>query len=159
MKNWVLLRHRWFFTIVCAALLIAWSSGVQAQVQATLSKSFEPDTVGPGAVSTITFTITNATGSPVTGLAFTDVLPTVPGDVDIADPANASTDCPNGILTAPDGGGTISFSDGDLGDGTSCTVTVDVTASTMPLRCAGYDGQTDRGRACGARGGAVEGRS
>ncbi len=129
MKNMVLLRHRSVFTIVCAALLIAWSSGVQAQ--ATLSKTFAPDTIGPGTVSTITFTITNATGSPVTGLGFTDVLPTAPGDVDIADPANASTDCPNAILTAPDGGGTISFSDGDLGAGTSCTVTVDVTASTQ----------------------------
>ena len=62
-------------------------------------------------------------------LAFTDVLPTVPGDVDIATPANASTNCPDGIVTAPDGGSTIIFSGGRLGDGESCTISVDVTAT------------------------------
>ena len=53
-------------------------------------------------------------------LAFTDVLPV---GLAIADPANASTDCLDGVLTAPDGGGTITFSDGKLGDGETCTVT------------------------------------
>ncbi len=94
------------------------------------NKVFSPDTIGPGSISTITFTITNDSGTPVTSLAFTDVLPTVPGDVDIADPANASTNCLDGIVTAPDGGGTITLSDGRLEAGASCTVTVDVTAST-----------------------------
>jgi uncharacterized repeat protein (TIGR01451 family) len=110
------------------------ATATPAQAQATLSKAFSPSTIGPGSVATLQFTITNGGGSPVTGLAFTDVLPTVPGDVDIADPANASTDCtiaPGGAgVTAPAGGGTITFGDGQLGAGESCTVTVGVTAST-----------------------------
>ncbi|MEM7349853.1 MAG: IPTL-CTERM sorting domain-containing protein [Acidobacteriota bacterium] len=117
-------------TLLMAGLLSAMTSAAQAQ---TISKVFTPNTIGPGAVSTITITITNPTGSALTGLAFTDVLPTVPGDVDIADPSNASTTCDLGIsgtLTAPDGGSTISLADARLGAASSCTVTVDVTAST-----------------------------
>ncbi len=110
------------------ALLLA--SNVYGQDQVTFSKVFTPNTIGPGSVSTITFTVTNGRTSPVTGLDFTDVLPTVPGNVDIATPANAATSCPLGVVDAPDGGGTISFSDGQLGAGQSCTVTVDVTAGT-----------------------------
>ncbi len=104
-----------------------------AQAQPTLSKVFNPPIMGPGSVSTITFTIDNAGGGVVTGLAFTDVLPVVPGPVTIADPASASTNCDlgaSGTLSAPDGGTTITLSDAQIGAGQSCTVTVDVTAST-----------------------------
>ncbi len=106
-----------------------------AQAQPTISKIFNSNTIGPGSVSTAIFTIDNTGGGgPVSDLAFTDVLPTVPGDVDIATPPNASTTCniaPGGAgVTAPAGGGTISFSDGQIGAGASCTISVDVTAST-----------------------------
>ena len=95
-------------------------------VPPTFSKSFAPDTIGPGSVSTLTFTITNGEASPVTELAFTDTLP---GGVTVADPANASSTCggPPGFpptLTAPAGGGTITFADGTLGGSSSCTVSV-----------------------------------
>ena len=92
---------------------------------AGFTKAFSPSTIGPGSVSTLTFTITNGTGAPITELAFTDTLP---GAVVIATPANASTTCDDGVVTAPAGAGTISLSDGRLGDGEACTVTVDVTA-------------------------------
>ncbi|MEO1261231.1 MAG: T9SS type A sorting domain-containing protein [Bacteroidota bacterium] len=98
--------------------------------QPTLSKSFSANTIGPGSVSTITFTINNGSASPVTDLAFTDVLPLVPGPMTIADPAIASTTCLNGVVNAPAGGGTITFSGGELGAFQSCTVIVHVTAST-----------------------------
>ena len=120
--------HKLWIIFVQALLVLTFASAAHAQP--TLSKVFTPSTIGPGSVSTITFTITNSTGTTVTGLAFTDVLPTVPGDVDIADPANASTDCLDGVVTALDGGGTIGFANGRLGAGQSCTVTVDVTAGT-----------------------------
>ena len=113
-----------------AFLLAATVAVSGANAQPTFSKVFTPSAIGPGSVSTITFTLTNGTGSPVTGLGFTDVLPTTPGAVVIATPANASTTCDEGVVTAPPGGGTISFSDGRLGTGETCTVTVDVTAST-----------------------------
>ncbi len=116
--------RRWMPLVALLALPVA---PANAQI---FTKVFTPNTIGPGSVSTITFTITNNTAGTITDMAFTDVLPTVPGDVDIADPANASTNCLDGVITAPDGGGTISLSDGRLGIGESCTVTVDVTAST-----------------------------
>ena len=113
------------------AFLLAVTVAVSAaNAQPTFTKVFSPSTIGPGSVSTLTFTITNGTGAPVTDLAFTDILPISPGDVDIATPPNASTTCDDGVVTAPAGGGTISLSDGELGDGEACTVTVDLTAST-----------------------------
>ena len=95
------------------------------EVDLTFTKSFALDTIGPGGVSTLTFTITNNEPTGVTGLAFTDVLPAA---VTIATPASATTDCVDGIVTAA--GGTISLSGGRLGSGESCTVSVNVTSST-----------------------------
>ena len=93
----------------------------------TFTKVFSPDIIGPGSVSTLTFTISNGGASTVTGLTFTDTLP---AGVIIANPAVASTTCLDGQVSAPDGGGTITF-DGRLGVGASCTATVDVTSSTV----------------------------
>jgi len=101
-----------------------------AQAQPTLSKVFVPSAIGPGSVSTATLTLANNTGGPVTDLAFTDSLPMA---ITIADPAFASTTCAlavGGALSAPAGGSTISLSDAVLPNGGTCTVTVDVTAST-----------------------------
>lgn len=122
--GWQLLILQWLIPM----LALAASSAAVADV--TLSKVFIQNVVGPGSVSTAIFTITNTGQTPVTGLEFTDTLPTVPGDVDIATPANAFTSCSEGTVTAPDGGGTIDFSGGNIGVGETCIVSVDVTAST-----------------------------
>lgn len=90
------------------------------------SKVFVPDVIGPGSVSMLRFDIVNNEPVAVTDLAFTDVLP---AGVVIATPANASTDCVDGVVSAPDGGGTIGFSDGRVGALESCIITVDVTSS------------------------------
>ena len=94
------------------------------------TKEFTPNVIGPGAVSTLTFTIQNFDGTPVTDLAFTDVLP---AGMTIAAPGMVSTTCSDAIITAPDGGGTITMTDGRLGPNSSCTVTVNVTSSTPGL--------------------------
>ncbi|NJN45716.1 MAG: hypothetical protein HC808_03655 [Candidatus Competibacteraceae bacterium] len=92
---------------------------------------FFPSTIGPGSVSTLTFTITNTDlNNPATGLAFADNLPAA---VTIANLANASSNCiglRGGTLTAPDGGTTITLTDGAVSANSTCTVTVDVTSST-----------------------------
>ena len=114
--------------ILVAVFSIFFASNVFGQP--TISKVFLPATIGSGSVSTATFTITNGSASPVTSLAFTDTLPVA---VTIADPSSASTDCPlglTGLLSAPDGGSTITLSDATIGGSQFCTVTVDVTAST-----------------------------
>ncbi|NNE27500.1 MAG: DUF11 domain-containing protein, partial [Saprospiraceae bacterium] len=102
------------------------SFSIQAQAP-TFFKTFTPDNIGPGSVSTLTFTIINNGSVGITNIAFTDNLP---AGLTIADPANASVSNSSGTLTAPDGGGTIIFVDGTLGIGESMTISVDVTGST-----------------------------
>src|SRR5690606_26425610 len=97
-------------------------------VPPAFSKVFTPDTIVAGTVSTLTFTIDNtpSTGQ-ATGLDFTDNLP---AGMTIAAPANASTTCAGGTLTAVDGSGDITYTGGTVAVGTSCTVQVDVTSAT-----------------------------
>ena len=109
---------------VVLGLLIACA----AWAQPTWDKVFSPDTIGPGSVSTLTFSITNGDPAPVTDLAFSDTLP---GGVTIATPASASTDCFEAVLSALDGGSTVSLTDGRVGAGETCTVLVNVTSSTV----------------------------
>ena len=104
-----------------------------AQAQPTLSAVFTPNSIGPGSNSTLTLTITNSSGTPVTGLTLTNVLPVVPGPLTIADPANIQSDCDLGVsgtLTAPDSGDTITLTDAQIAASQSCTIKVAVTAAT-----------------------------
>ncbi len=96
---------------------------VPAQAQPSFSKVFSPDTIGPGSVSTLTFTIDNFGGGPVTDLAFTDVLP---AGVTLASPFGEHN-CDDGVVTVVPGD-TINFMDGEVGPGDSCTVSVNVTS-------------------------------
>lgn len=95
--------------------------------QPSFSKTFSPNTIGPGSTSTLIFTITNGSGSPITSLTFTDNLP---AGVLIATPAVASTDC-GGVLTAPNGGSVISFSGGSITANSSCAISVNVVSNTL----------------------------
>ena len=91
------------------------------------SKSFGPDTIATGGVSTLTFTFNNsANATPVTGLEFIDGLPS--GMFVAATPTLTNT-CPGGTLTAVPGADTFSFAGGTLGAGASCGLTFDVTSS------------------------------
>ena len=89
------------------------------------SKTFTPSTIGPGSTTTLAFTINNPDPENLTNLTFTDTLPS---DVYIATPANTSSTC-DSVLTAPDGGTTISFSADRFSQYTMCIITVDVTSS------------------------------
>ncbi|MDA8019643.1 MAG: hypothetical protein MPN21_19555 [Thermoanaerobaculia bacterium] len=113
------------------------SSGNSGTAQATLavdpqpgfSKSFSPDMIAIGGVSTLTFTISNsAATSAATNLDFTDNLP---ANVVVATPSNASTTCTGGTLTAADGSGVITYTGGSVDPFSNCTVQVDVTSSTV----------------------------
>ncbi len=121
--------NRGRFAILVSALIVTLTTAASAQVPLpTFDKAFQPSTIGPGSVSTLRFDLTNPDAvNGVTDLAFVDNLPL---GVTIADPANASTDCADAVLAAPDGGGTISFSGGRLVPSASCVVLVDVTSST-----------------------------
>ncbi|WP_411076492.1 choice-of-anchor P family protein [Streptomyces sp. cmx-4-7] len=91
-----------------------------------LSTAFDPDPVGVGDPTTLTFTVTNTTEKAAKrGWSFTEQLP--PGLV--ADPGSATTSCSSGTVTVdPDGRGLTSG--GDLAAGQeSCTITVRVTSA------------------------------
>ncbi|SFL10834.1 autotransporter outer membrane beta-barrel domain-containing protein [Shimia haliotis] len=119
---------------LAAALGASGLSGTHAFAQAGLSapsftSSYTPASIGSGSTSSVEFTITNPNASPVTGLAFTHTFPSVPGPVLIANEA-ASTTCQGAVLSAPQNTATVSFADGTVPALGSCTITVDVTASS-----------------------------
>ena len=93
------------------------------------TKAFAPAATIFGSTVALTHTIDNTLNpSPASNLAFTDVLP---AGLTIADPANASTDCTNAVVTAAPGGSTISVGpsfNSSVAAGSLCTVTVDVLA-------------------------------
>ena len=94
----------------------------------TISKAFSPGSIGIGGTSTLTFTIANPnTGTALAGVAFGDTLP---AGVQVAGTPNASNTC-NGTLTgATAASGAISLSNGSIPAGQSCTISVDVTATS-----------------------------
>ena len=111
---------RAFTLAVLLAITFSAAAAGQSPVPA-FTKSFAPDTIGPGSVSTLSFTVANGAATVVEDLAFTDNLP---AGVTIATPANASASgcrsIDEPVLSAPDGGTTISFSDGSVGAGSTC---------------------------------------
>ncbi|MFT5515703.1 MAG: putative repeat protein (TIGR01451 family), partial [Rhodothermales bacterium] len=92
------------------------------------TKSFSPNPALAGSVTSLTFTIDNGgSTSSATALAFTDSLPV---GLVIADSPNGGGTCTLGNLTAVAGTGVINYSGGTAGAGSSCTITVDVTAAS-----------------------------
>jgi LPXTG-site transpeptidase (sortase) family protein len=84
------------------------SSNLNVQAALTVLKAFSPATIGAGGVSTVTVTLRNATGTPLTGVNFTDTLP-----------ANLTV---TGTPASPQCGGTI----------TSTTTAVTLTSGVIP---------------------------
>ena len=99
-------------------------------VGSTLTKTFAPAAVLTGVASTLTFTITNGAGNPAqSGLAFTETLP---ANVVVANPANTSTTCGSGIVTAGPGSNSIVLANGSMALAqATCTVKVDVVSNTF----------------------------
>jgi len=93
------------------------------------SKTFVPDSIPQGGVSTLVFTIDNtASALEATSLDFTDNLPAA---IAVASPANASTTCTGGTITATPGTAVVSYTGGTVGAGASCEVEADVTSSVV----------------------------
>ncbi|MFB7943338.1 isopeptide-forming domain-containing fimbrial protein [Kitasatospora phosalacinea] len=97
-------------------------------VTPTVTKAFSPAAVPVGGTSTLTLTVTNTSDLlEKDGWSFTDNLP---AGLVVANPANTSTTCTNGTVTATAGGSTVGLS-GDLEQGrASCTLSVDVTSAS-----------------------------
>jgi uncharacterized repeat protein (TIGR01451 family) len=126
-KNLDRLRLRALALALLICLVATLAVAGEAGIPPAFSKAFMPDTIGPGSVSMLVFTIDNSESpiDPVGEMAFSDTLPS---GVALAAPAFSSNSC-GGTVTAPDGGSTISFTDGVLGAGQDCQIIVNVTAS------------------------------
>ncbi|MDH3711977.1 MAG: hypothetical protein OER04_18975, partial [Cyclobacteriaceae bacterium] len=97
--------------------------------QPDFTKSFSPDVIGPGSTTTLTFLIQNQEGVPVTELDFADNLPT---GISVSAPAALINTC-GGIVTAADGGSSITLTDGVVGAFETCMISVNVTSSTVGI--------------------------
>ena len=106
------------------SLLIVLFLPLGVMSQPGFNKTFSPDQIGPGNVTTLTYTITNASGSPVEELAFSEVLT----NLTIASPASLSNSC-DGAVVALEGSGTISLTGGRLGGNSTCSITINVTGN------------------------------
>jgi uncharacterized repeat protein (TIGR01451 family) len=101
-------------------------AGCASAVKPALAKSFAPDPIAVGGVSTLTFTLTNTNPAALTGAAFTDSLPS---GVQVAAVPAASTTC-GGTWAPAAAATTLTFSGGTIPTSGSCTVKVNVTATT-----------------------------
>ncbi|CUH89335.1 hypothetical protein PH5382_03281 [Phaeobacter sp. CECT 5382] len=87
--------------------------------------AFSPDAIGIGNESRLTFTIDNSSSSaPVDDLAFSGTLPT-----GLVISSGAQSDSCSGTLTASAGGSSISYSNGRISLGASCTISLMVTSN------------------------------
>ena len=100
-------------------------------VDADISKAFSPKTINPDGISTLTFNITNPGPDPITGVNFSDDFPS---GLSVADTPNVSysPDCTAGAFSPALTGSetTVSFSGGTVAGYGTCTILVDMTAST-----------------------------
>lgn len=94
----------------------------------SITKQFAPNPILANGTSTLTFYITNPNQNhPLSGVAFSDTFPTLPGNMVVANPPNASTSgCGSPTFSPSVGAGSISFSGGTIAAGGTCTVKVDV---------------------------------
>ena len=91
------------------------------------SSSFSPSNISLNGTSTLTFSIDNqGSQAEATDVTFSATLP---DGMALAAAPEATSTC-GGDLTAPAGGNTFNFSNGTIGAGEVCTVTVDVVGQT-----------------------------
>lgn len=106
------------------------SARIVVSTPPTVSKQFAPAVIAPNGTSTLTIVLGNSNASAVTlTAAFTDTLPTAPGNIVVAAVPNVSKTCP-GAVTANAGAGTITYASGAQVPAGGCTISVDVTGAT-----------------------------
>ncbi|NQZ09502.1 MAG: hypothetical protein HRT35_20315 [Algicola sp.] len=119
-KNNALQATAWLLSLLMSATAYAGAP--------TFSATLSPTTIGPGSLSTLTYTVDNtAQSSGATDLTFSTTLPT---GVTLTAAPNATTTCINGIFTATGGSNSVTFTGYRLGANASCTLTMNITSST-----------------------------
>jgi hypothetical protein len=103
------------------------SASLAVVLPPSIAKAFNPAVIAVNGVSTLTLTITNPAANTVAeaGVAVADNLP---AGLVVATPNNLNNTC-GGTATATAGSGSISLTGGSVATSSSCTLSVDVTAS------------------------------
>ena len=105
------------------------NSAVTITTAPGFSKVFSPDTIDLGRTGTLTYTIDNSASLlAATSLDFTHSMPS---GIIVGYPANASTACTGGTLTAVQGSGVVRYTGGTVAAGATCTVSVDYRAEQL----------------------------
>ena len=92
----------------------------------TISNAFAVGSIPLSGTTTLTFTVNNPnTSTTLTGVAFSDTLPSATGTLVVANTPNVSNTC-GGSVTATAGTNLISLSGGSVNQSASCTLSVDV---------------------------------
>jgi Domain of unknown function DUF11 len=110
------------------------TSSVTTPVQPpTISKSFGTASIPLGGLTSLTFTVTNNGSGIVSGLGFTDALPT---GLVVATPTNGLGGSCHGTVTALPGSSTVDWAGNGstLQPGGSCTVSVNVMATSSGVK-------------------------
>ena len=96
----------------------------------TVGKQFDPAVIPPNGTSKLTIFLGNDNASAITlTSAFTDTLPTAPGNIVVANPANVGGTCP-GTVTAAAESGTVTYANNATIPAGGCTIIVDVTGTS-----------------------------
>ncbi len=95
----------------------------------SIEKQFIPEIIAVGDTSALTFTISNTNaGTDLTGVAFTDSLPV---GLQVANPPNVSVSgCGSPVFSPSAGDTTLTFGSGTITASGSCSISVDVVATT-----------------------------
>src|SRR5215211_470460 len=95
-----------------------------------VSKTFNPSPTNAGGISSLIFTLTNSAPVAISGLNFSDTLPTTPSAMTVANPATASSSgCGSPTITATAGAASITVTNATVPASGSCTLSVNVTAA------------------------------
>jgi len=103
---------------------------VSTTVAPNVTKTFAPTGIASGGTSTLTITITNPNaGTALTGVGITDPFP---AGLSMATPLNVNNTCGGTLNPAPAVGNTsFTLSGGTIAAGGSCTITADITSTTI----------------------------
>ena len=122
------------------------SATLNVLVAPNIAKSFLPNSIAPGAKSTLTIVLSNASATAATAAAFTDNFPSsspAGGAMTVASPLTVTnscggtlTDSANGVLAA--GATGIKLSAGEIPANGSCTITIEVTATRSGTATTSY---------------------
>ncbi|MCB1609251.1 MAG: DUF11 domain-containing protein [Xanthomonadales bacterium] len=101
------------------------SATLTVEALPTLAKQFLPAVIFQTQISTVLLSIDNtAATQPLSGITVVDNLP---AGLVVATPANASTTCTGGTISAVSGGTSVTYSGGAIAAPALCTVRFDVT--------------------------------